>query len=481
MAAPSSDGPTGPLHPQRRLRHLVGIFGRNFTPIEHQGSSLPFHSYFTLSPVDGPPFYSSEVLPDTVNPTWREFDLQPKEGVNLGSSRLTVHVWGRCVDGSQILQKDDYELMLKWDVDLYGLEFLGYDLDSFAKYHHAPDSLVFHLAKCGFFHAPPCEASPSNDAERGPAYRCVDRAKVKLSYNKATLIRINTLQRTIAQTEANTQASIARSAECARARQVDIDLRSAVEKMRVVIALYKDEEKRKKKANGDERARLEALKREQQTAHAIAQESHAALAAGMQELREMTGKLNERRGLLWQVQSMVSIRQTRIILELSQIFPMQQMKNQNYTICNLELPNKSDFSGADEEAVATALGYVAHLTFMIAKYLEIPFRFPMQPMCSRSTIKDQISNTGERDRTTFPLFTKGSPRPQFDHGVFLLNKNIQQLLTHCGLAAVDPTNTIPNLYLLVMHYMSLNNQAPTRNVHPEATQLVMGCALPTLP
>lgn len=441
----------------------------------------------------------------TKNPTWREFDLLSKEDVNLGSSSksfdcssvnacvgdprssrsfyifvpiwrsileclfvwlycfvanagLTVRVWGHHVDGQLVPQKNEFELMLKWDVDLYGLQFLGYDLDSFAKYSHVPNSLVFHLAECGFYHAPMCDNSIANDVERGPAYYRVDRAKVKASYNKATLIRINTLQRTIAQTEASTQAAIARTAACTRARQVDVDLRSAVEKMRVVIALYKDEEKRKKKANADERARLEDRRRQQQTSTAIVQESHAALAAGMRELGEMTGKLNERRGLLWQVQSMVRIRQTRIILELSQIFPMQQMKNQNYTICNLELPSKSDFSGADEEAVATALGYVAHLTFMIAKYLEIPFRFPMQPMCSRSTIKDQISNAGDRDRTTFPLFAKGSPRPQFDHAVFLLNKNIQQLLTHCGLPVADPTNTLSNLYVLVMHYMSLNNQ-----------------------
>ena len=33
------------------------------------------------------------------------------------------------------------------------------------------------------------------------------------------------------------------------------------------------------------------------------------------------------------------------------------------------------------------VGYTAHLIFMISKYLEIPFRFPIYPMCSRSTIQ----------------------------------------------------------------------------------------------
>jgi len=83
-------------------------------------------------------------------------------------------------------------------------------------------------------------------------------------------------------------------------------------------------------------------------------------------------------------------------------------------------------------------GYVAHLTFMISKYLEVPFRFPISPMCSRSHIKDDISTStpdNPKERT-YPLYSVKKERLQFDYGVFLLNKNIQQLLNHCMLQPV---------------------------------------------
>lgn len=60
-------------------------------------------------------------------------------------------------------------------------------------------------------------------------------------------------------------------------------------------------------------------------------------------------------------------------------------------INGISLPN-SDFTGCDEEQIATALGYVAHLVIMISKYLEVPLRYPMLPMCSRSIVRDDISH-----------------------------------------------------------------------------------------
>jgi len=41
-----------------------------------------------------------------------------------------------------------------------------------------------------------------------------------------------------------------------------------------------------------------------------------------------------------------------------------------WTIRGIVLPN-SDFVGVDEELCAAALGYTAHLTFMLSKYLDV--------------------------------------------------------------------------------------------------------------
>jgi NO-binding membrane sensor protein with MHYT domain len=54
------------------------------------------------------------------------------------------------------------------------------------------------------------------------------------------------------------------------------------------------------------------------------------------------------------------------------------------------LPN-SIYDGQNDELIATALGFTAHLVSMLAYYLEIPLRYPTVPMGSRAIIKDQVS------------------------------------------------------------------------------------------
>jgi hypothetical protein len=75
----------------------------------------------------------------------------------------------------------------------------------------------------------------------------------------------------------------------------------------------------------------------------------------------------------------------------------------------LDQPRKFDnqeltlaFTHAHENK-QTPIRYVSHLTFMVAKYLEVPFRFPMRPMCSRSTVVDEVSSVPSEEDRTYPL------------------------------------------------------------------------------
>lgn len=61
-----------------------------------------------------------------------------------------------------------------------------------------------------------------------------------------------------------------------------------------------------------------------------------------------------------------------------------------FCIRGIYLPN-SVYTGCDEESIATALGFTAHLVSMLAFYLNIPLRYPINPMGSRATIKDPVS------------------------------------------------------------------------------------------
>ncbi|KAF9297827.1 hypothetical protein BGZ74_009625 [Mortierella antarctica] len=115
-------------------------------------------------------------------------------------------------------------------------------------------------------------------------------------------------------------------------------------------------------------------------------------------------------------------------------------------ICNVPLPN-SVYIGYDEEMVAISLGFVSHFVTMLAHYLNLPLRYPLTPMGSRAFVLDPVSLlVGPKE---FPLFGKGQDRHRFEYGVFLLNKDIEQLMNSQGLNFMDLRQTLPNLRYLM--------------------------------
>eukprot|EP00842_Homolaphlyctis_polyrhiza_P007017 jgi/Hompol1/904/HPOL_001323-RA len=106
-------------------------------------------------------------------------------------------------------------------------------------------------------------------------------------------------------------------------------------------------------------------------------------------------------------------------------------------ICNVKLPN-TNYAGNDDDRIATALGFTAHFITVLAYYLDVPLRYYILPISSRSTIWDVV----------FPLFARGSDRVQFEYAVFLINKNVEQLLNCVGKPIKNLRNTLPNLKLL---------------------------------
>jgi len=80
-----------------------------------------------------------------------------------------------------------------------------------------------------------------------------------------------------------------------------------------------------------------------------------------------------------------------IIFFSSKIFPLPfEQKVQLFKICGLALPN-TEYTGFDEEQIASALGYISQAVLSIANYFEVPLRYGIVPASSRSIIKDEIS------------------------------------------------------------------------------------------
>jgi len=137
-----------------------------------------------------------------------------------------------------------------------------------------------------------------------------------------------------------------------------------------------------------------------------------------------------------------------LVHQLRMIYTITNVKG-DWVICGFLLPN-SDFTGCDEELISVALGHVCHLMFMLAKYLDVPLRYQMIPRCSRSAITDDITNKGQ-----YPLYSTRVDRTRFEYAVFLLNKNLEQLLHSRKLEVKSLKETLPNLnYLLT----SLENE-----------------------
>ncbi|KAK9915911.1 hypothetical protein WJX75_005884 [Coccomyxa subellipsoidea] len=137
----------------------------------------------------------------------------------------------------------------------------------------------------------------------------------------------------------------------------------------------------------------------------------------------------------------------------------------------------------EAERAAAALGYVARLTQRLAHLLDVPLRYPLRFANSRSSVFSHAlpaGTFGERgvgaegkegtsrmfdllqigDRTPdledaslapkeFPLFLDGSERMRFRYAVFLLNKDIEQLLNAHGLHSTGINQLLQNLYKLL--------------------------------
>jgi hypothetical protein len=123
-------------------------------------------------------------------------------------------------------------------------------------------------------------------------------------------------------------------------------------------------------------------------------------------------------------------RRTSLVTIFSKIIPINPSLSSDpslllFTILDLPLQNSSYPVSASDDVLSSALGYVAFVTEILARYLNIPLHYPINFLGSRSTILDLISVMSAP--RAFPLYGKGVEKYRFDYGVFLLNKDIEQV------------------------------------------------------
>ncbi|EGO19453.1 hypothetical protein SERLADRAFT_478872 [Serpula lacrymans var. lacrymans S7.9] len=205
-------------------------------------------------------------------------------------------------------------------------------------------------------------------------------------------------------------------------------------------------------------ARKEKLRQRKETLNLAKELHNDEISCASSRKEELTEEMNR----LTSLRSRFSPTRTTLISTLSFIFPIDLLSPPDllFTILSVPLPipifptdpapplTLPSHKEVTEDAVATALGYAAQVVQLLAAYLGKGLVYPVTCIGSRSLIKDNISAmVGPK---MFPLFSKGVDTYRFEYGVFLLNKNIEMLMSDRDLRALDMRHTLPNLKNLLL-------------------------------
>ncbi|DAZ99683.1 TPA: hypothetical protein N0F65_001920 [Lagenidium giganteum] len=165
----------------------------------------------------------------------------------------------------------------------------------------------------------------------------------------------------------------------------------------------------------------------------------STMQMGERYKREKDGIL-QRRSEVLRAASKIRQRQATLVKQLETVYPIEYVGAGEYSIRGIKIANAdlSINSRADEELISTALGYIAHLVFMLSKYLHVSLRYKVVPFSSRSFLKDEINDP----QGDYPLYRKGAEKERYEKAILYLRKDVEQLLFSRGL---DPTQGSPIL------------------------------------
>ncbi|GLD95362.1 hypothetical protein PINS_up004006 [Pythium insidiosum] len=204
------------------------------------------------------------------------------------------------------------------------------------------------------------------------------------------------------------------------------DARERLQRLRREIADKREAISRVRNAMHDERRTFE-------TDIHIPKALLSTMQMGMRYKDEKQGIL-ERRHEVLRAAHKIRSRQAMLVQDLGRVYPIEYDGVGDHSIRGIRI-TKADLTiggRADEEQLSTALGYIAHLVFMLSKYLHVNLRYKVMPYSSRSFMKDEINDPhGE-----YPLYRKGVEKERFERAIHFLRRNVEQLLFARGL---DPT------------------------------------------
>ncbi|EAU33936.1 conserved hypothetical protein [Aspergillus terreus NIH2624] len=396
------------------------------------------------------PVYISEVVENATNPNFRSFDLNICGPLVTRLNNLTLKLWAKSV------AMEDYLLLVELQLNLQSLQFLGKSLDSFHQplppnsiLFHFPDGVYTNLTDIPPVWTPlPAKSPKSSDAHTLPtsSYDMLMRLANLDECIQDALTTREKLEAQISSVLEKNQQALAIISDAARARDKLALTNHAVasEKKQLRMAA-----KRKEELLASIRTRKAAMERgreAQDRARSHLPDAQQNLGSSQKLLEQNT---EEAKGQI-----------RRISEDLLAVYPIEPIPDKPlaFTIAGLALPN-SNFTDIDRDAVAAALGYTAHLVYLLSFYLSVAIPYPINPHLSHSIIQDPVS--ASLPQRTYPLYPVNVTY-RFEYGVFLLNKNIEFLLNKQGLRVLDIRHTLPNLKYLLYVLTAGTSEVPAR-------------------
>lgn len=403
------------------------------------------------------PIYVSEVIEKAMNPSFRFFDLNVYGPSVTRKDELTIKYWAKTEN------MPNYVLLVELQLCLRSLQFIGKTLESF--HHPLPQNCVLLHLSDGIYTSftdlpldePVFVASlPSKQAQGLQPTSSFD-----------ALMRLSNLDDCIQDALATREKLTKQINDILEEQKSSLDVINASSQAEQSLAstnrLIAISRKQLKTAQ-NRRAELQSSLETRRNAIAsgnLSQDKEQARLVSIQT------EMSKGRTLLNATKSEITGQTRRICEDLLAIYPIEPLEQKplSFTIGGLYLPNAASTSASEAEPVSTAaaLGYVAHIVYLISLYLLTPIPYPPSPHGSTSTILDPIStNMPSLASRTFPLYQKGAVTYRFEYGVFLLNSDIELLMSRQGSRTVDLRHTLPNLKYLLTVLTTGKGELPAR-------------------
>ncbi|TFK88527.1 hypothetical protein K466DRAFT_546944 [Polyporus arcularius HHB13444] len=287
------------------------------------------------------------------------------------------------------------------------------------------------------------------------------RKRAAKSANWHDLLKLINLQTVILDTE-QSLGEVVRQIDKAVVHNEAVILGREVSEREAWIAELQDERSKVARDSESMRNRISARREDLRRRRKLLEQARRLHEEDMAEEVRMEERISEERTRQSSLRTLLPIMRSNLISIVSFIYPIELVSPPDllFSILGVPLPipvaatdpapplTLPNYKDVTEDSVATALGYSAQVIQLLSAYMGHRLVYPVTCVGSRSMIKDGISAmVGPRN---FPLFSKGVDTYRFEYGVFLLNKDIEMLMSERNLRALDMRHTLPNLKNLLL-------------------------------